>query len=85
MEGFETRQYSEVGKRDAMFGLLRREGDPNERQVVRYSNPEPVMVSEEEFKLNDRGRVVYADKFYLAYPKEVHGHRARRRAKRAQS
>jgi len=84
MESFETQQYSDSFHRNAAFERLRQDGDPNEKQAVRYSNPEPVMISEEEFKIDAKGRIVYADKFYLAYPKEIHGHRARRRAERAE-
>lgn len=70
MEGMTTLQFSEKHKRDDVFHRLRSSTEPNERQVIRYSNPVPVMISDEEFKLNDAGNVVYVTAWFLAYPNE---------------
>jgi hypothetical protein len=63
-------QYSEKHKRDDAFNRLRNSDEPNERQVVRWSDPVPMMISEQEFKLDEKGRVIYDTKYFLAYPQE---------------
>jgi hypothetical protein len=70
MEGMTTLQYTEKHKRDDVFHRLRCSPEPNERQVIRYSNPVPTMINEEEFKLDEKGRVVYKTAYFLAYPNE---------------
>lgn len=82
MDNFETRQYPNSDRRDIMFRFFKQGGDPNERQVIKWSDVEPVMISEDEFKLDDKGRVVYKTVFFLAYPKDIHGHRVRALAER---
>lgn len=70
MNGMTTLRYSDKAKRDEVFNRLRASEEPNERQVIRYSDPMPVMVSDEEFKLDEKGRVVYKTGYFLAYPEE---------------
>jgi len=70
MNGMTTLQYSDKQKRDEVFDRLRKSEEPNEQQVIRYSDPAPVMLSEEEFKLDDKGRIVYKTVYFLSYPEE---------------
>lgn len=63
-----TLQYFDKDKRNEVFDRLRRSDLPNERKVVRYSDAIPVMLSEEEFKLDAKGRVIYRTAYFLAYP-----------------
>jgi hypothetical protein len=70
MSGMMTLRYSDKQKRDEVFDRLRKSEEPNEQQVIRYSDPLPVMISDEEFKLDERGRVVYKTGYFLAYPEE---------------
>lgn len=63
-------QYSEKDKRDDAFDRLRNSDEPNERQVIRWSDPVAVMIGEQEFKLDEKGRVIYDTKYFLAYPQE---------------
>lgn len=84
MEGFETMVYKDKAQRDARFQYLRHSDFANERQVIKYSDPEPMMVSEEEFRLDAKDRVMYQTKFFLAYPEDIHGHRVRRRERDGQ-
>jgi len=51
---------------------------PQERQAVKYSDVEPEMLSEDEFKLDAKGRVVYINYYFIAYPKDINGHRVRK-------
>jgi hypothetical protein len=84
MNGFDTQKYTEKSRRDVAFDNLRVSSFsfPNERQVIRYSDVEPVMINDEEFKLDDKGRVVYRSVYFLASPIDIHGHRVRARAER---
>ncbi len=66
-----TMEFSEKDKRDEVFLRLKYQGEGGETSVVRWSDPVPMMVSESEFLLDERGRVIYRDKFYLAYPQEA--------------
>lgn len=80
---FETLKFTDKGARDRAFELRKASFDSfNEPQVIKYSVPEPVMLSEEEFKLDEKGRVVYKTAYFLAYPKDIHGHRKRREAEK---
>ena len=86
MEGFEGTTYTNKYQRDENFYNLRNSSFsfPNERQVVKWSDVEPLFVSgTTQPLLDEKGRRVYASVFCLAYPKDIHGHRARRRAKQA--
>jgi hypothetical protein len=84
MTGFETFKYSDKDQRNNYFEEMKTSSFslPNERQVIRWSDVEPVMASEEEFQLDNRGRVVYQSVFFLSYPKDIHGRRVRARAER---
>lgn len=68
--GMTILQYSDKEKRDDVFNRLRNSEEPNEQQVVKYSDPIPVMISDEEFKLDEKGRIVYKTGYFLAYPEE---------------
>jgi hypothetical protein len=70
MNGMTTLQYSDKEKRDQIFDRLSNSEEPNERQVIRYSDPAPVMLTDEEFKLDEKGRVIYRTGYFLAYPEE---------------
>jgi hypothetical protein len=84
MEGYEIFQYDNAAKRDAYFRNLRESSFslPEERQAIRWSDVEPLMKSEDEFQLDDKGRVMYRSLFFVAYPIDVHGHRVRARIDR---
>jgi len=88
MEGFEIISFTNKYKRDESFYNLRNLRNssfnfPNERQVVKWSDVKPLFVSGTTMPLLDeKGRRVYASVFYLAYPKDIHGHRVRARVKR---
>jgi len=85
MEGFEGMSFTTKYKRDEAFHNLRHSSFsfPNERQVVKWSDPEPLFVSGTTTPLLDeKGRRRYATVFFLAYPKEIHGKRVRARVKR---
>jgi hypothetical protein len=84
MRGFETQKYTEKSRRDVAFDNLRTSSMslPNEKQAIKWSDVEPVMISEDEFKLDNKGRIIYKSVFFLAYPKDIHGHRVRARVKR---
>lgn len=62
--------FKDKDKRNQVFESLRQSTEPNERKVVKWSDPMPVMVSEEEFKLDLKGRVVWEDGWFVAYPTE---------------
>ncbi len=81
MEGYEVLKFSESSWRDEIFRRLRHDPDhtPQERQAVKYSDVEPEMLSEDEFKLDVKGRVVYINYYFIAYPKDINGHRVHRR------
>lgn len=85
MENFETLKFIDKDRRDLSFYKMRHESGwtPQERQAVKFSDAEPRMVSEEEFLLDDKGRIVYQTYYFIAYPKDIHGHRARKRAEHA--
>jgi len=70
MEGMTTLQYTDREKRDQIFDRLRKSEEPNEKQVVRWSDVMPVMVNDEEFRLDASNRVVYKTVYFLAYPQE---------------
>ena len=70
MEGMETLQYSDRDQWYGAFNRFRNSEEANERQVVKWTEPVALMLSEEEFKLDEKGRVVYDTKFFLAYPRE---------------
>jgi hypothetical protein len=65
-----TLQYTDREKRDQSFDRLRNSEEPNEQQVVRWSDPVAMMLSEDEFLIDERGRVVYHTNYFLAYPQE---------------
>lgn len=79
MNGYEVLKYSDRTQRDHDFYALRNSSSslPEERQAIKFSDVEAVMLSDEEFKLSDKGRVVYRSMFFIAYPKEIHGQRVR--------
>jgi len=88
MEGFEGVTYTNKYKRDENFHNLRNSSFnfPNERQVVKWSDVEPLFISgTTQPLLDEKGRRMYATVFCLAYPKDIHGHRARRRARQAET
>ena len=84
MEGHEVLKFIDKDWRNEVFRRLRHEPDhtPQERQAVKFSEVEPEMLTEDEFKLDAKGRVVYRSYFFIAYPKDIHGHRVRRRVER---
>lgn len=63
--------FKDKAKRNEVFESLRHSTEPNERKVVKWSDPMPVMLSEEEFKLDDKGRVIWEDCWFVAYPVEA--------------
>lgn len=63
--------FKDKDKRDQVFQSLRESTEPNERQVVKWSDPMPIMLSESEFKLDDKGRVMYETGWFVAYPNEA--------------
>jgi hypothetical protein len=70
MDGMTTLQYTDKEKRDQSFDRLRNSDEPNEQQVVRWSDVMPVMVNDEEFRCDASNRVVYKTVYFLAYPQE---------------
>ncbi len=84
MNGFETIKTTDKARRDNIFHELRSSemSLPEERQAVKYSDVEPIMLSEDEFALDEKNRVRYQTVFFVAYPKDIHGHRVRARVKR---
>lgn len=68
VDQFETITMSDKEKRDEMFRELRGTGNANERRAVRFSNPEPVMASEDEICLDKKGRPRYTSMYSVAYP-----------------
>jgi hypothetical protein len=84
MDGYEVLKFSESPWRDEIFRRLRHDPDhtPQERQAVKFSEVEAEMLAEDEFKLDDKGRIVYISYYFIAYPKEVNGRRVRERIER---
>jgi hypothetical protein len=80
MNGMTTLQYFDKQKRDEVYNRLRQSEEPNERQVIRYSDPVPIMLSEEEFKLDQKNRVIYKTGYFLAYPEECTWKRLKRKS-----
>lgn len=62
--------FKDKAKRNEVFESLRQSTEPNERKVVKWSDPMPVMLSESEFKLDQKGRVVWEDGWFVGYPSE---------------
>jgi hypothetical protein len=70
MEGMETLQYTDRDQWYSAYDRLHNSEEANEQQVVKWTEPVAVMLSEEEFKLDERGRVIYHTAYFLAYPRE---------------
>lgn len=66
----ETLQYTDRDQWYSAYDRLRNSEEMNEQQVVRWTEPRAVMLSEEEFKLDPKGRIAYQTAFFLSYPKE---------------
>jgi hypothetical protein len=80
MQGMTTLQYFDKQKRDEVYDRLRQSEEPNECQVIRYSDPVPMMLNDEEFRLDASNRVVYRTAYFLAYPEECTWKRLKRKS-----
>jgi hypothetical protein len=85
MESFETLKFIDKDNRDRSFERLKHGADstPQEKQAIKYSDVEAEFYpTEDEFNLDEKGRVRYHAVYFVAYPKDIHGHRVRALAER---
>lgn len=86
MYEFESVQFANKANRNDYFQELRRSSFsfPNERQAIKYSDVAPLFIEGTTTPLLDsKGRWQYCSVFFVAFPKDIHGHRVRARARRA--
>jgi hypothetical protein len=78
-ENFEVITTLDKAKRDEMFQFFRREGNEQEKQVVKFSGVEPVMDGDKQlfttrrYSLTGRPqrRPIFRSTWSVAYPKEA--------------
>lgn len=63
MDNFEVLTTTDKVQRDRMFEDLRRNGDPNERKVVKFSG--------NQVSISEAGEFSYVSNWSVAYPKKL--------------